>query len=476
MIIFGVFISGGLLAVVIAASITKPITGLINSTKIIGSGDLEYRVNIKTKDEIGELASSFNRMVEKLKKANDEIKKSNIELKSEISERKKTEEEKRNLQSRLQQTQKMEAIGTLAGGIAHDFNNILTVVLGYTELAMDNVEKESLLHNHMQNVFQAGIRAKDLISQILTFSRREKLEFKPVQLNLIADEVLKLIRASLPSSIKIVQSINSESIILANPTQIHQVLMNLCTNAGQAMKEKGLLEVKLQDVLLDEKFIKRNPDLKPGPYVNLIVQDSGSGISPEVLDRIFDPFFTTKEKDSGTGLGLSVVHGIVKNHKGSITVYSEPGKGATFNIYLPILDTSVEIETRMDTTVPKGTERILFVDDEKDLADYGKDMLESLGYRVTSRTSSFEALELFKVKPNDFDLVITDQTMPNLNGDELAKEILAIRSEIPVILCTGFTLKLNEKEALAIGIKAYVLKPIIRHVLAQSIRKILDKK
>ncbi len=387
-----------------------------------------------------------------------------------------TEKENQKLFLQLQQKQKMEAIGTLAGGIAHDFNNILTVIMGYTELALVKVEKDALLHSHLQKVFQAGHRAKDLVGQILTFSRQDKQEFKPVQLNLLVDEVLKLIRASLPSSIKIVQSIESESTVLADSTQMHQVLMNLFTNAGQAMKEGGLLEVKLEDVVLDEDFIKRYPDLKPGLHMHLIVQDSGSGMSPEVLDRIFEPFFTTKGKDSGTGLGLSVVHGIVNNHKGLIKVYSESGKGAIFHVYLPVLDAGVEIEPRKNISVPKGTERILLVDDEKNLIDFGKDMLESLGYKVTSRTSSLEALELFKARADDFDLVITDMTMPNMNGDELAGEILAIRPEIPVILCTGYSSKLNEKEALALGIQAYVLKPIIRHVMAHSIRKVLAKK
>lgn len=389
---------------------------------------------------------------------------------------KQTEKENQKLFLQLQQKQKMEAMGTLAGGIAHDFNNILTVIMGYTELALDNLEKDALLHNHLQKVFQAGSRAKDLVGQILTFSRQDKQEFKPVQLILLIDEVLKLIRASLPSSIEIVQSIESESSVMADPTQMHQVLMNLCTNAGQSMKEGGLLEVKLEDVVLDEDFIKRYPDLKPGTHVHLIVQDSGSGMSPEVLDRIFEPFFTTKKKDSGTGLGLSVVHGIVNNHKGAIMVYSEPGKGTTFHVYFPVSDLSTEIESKKDIPVPKGTERILFVDDEKDLADYGKDMLESLGYKVTSRTSSLEALELFKARRDDFDLIITDMSMPNMDGDELAREILAIRPGIPIILCTGYNSKLNEKEVLAMGIQAYFLKPIIRHVMAQGIRKVLDKK
>lgn len=389
---------------------------------------------------------------------------------------KQTEKENQKLFLQLQQNQKMEAMGTLAGGIAHDFNNILTVIMGYTELALDNIEKDALLYNHLKKVFQAGTRAKDLVGQILTFSRQDKQEFKPVQLNLIIDEVLKLIRASLPSSIEIVQSIESESAVIADPTQMHQVLMNLCTNAGQSMKEGGLLEVKLEDVVLDADFIKRYPDLKSGPHVHLTVQDSGSGMSPEVLDRIFDPFFTTKKKGSGTGLGLSVVHGIVTNHKGTIIVYSKPGKGTTFHVYLPVSDLNAEIESRKNIPVPKGTEKILFVDDEKELADYGKDMLESLGYKVTSRTSSLEALELFKARRNDFDLIITDMSMPNMDGDELAREILAVRPEIPIILCSGYNSKLNEKEVLAMGIRAYFLKPIIRHVFAFSIRKVLDEK
>jgi nitrogen-specific signal transduction histidine kinase len=384
--------------------------------------------------------------------------------------------EQKRLEVQLRQAQKMEAIGTLAGGIAHDFNNILSSVIGYTELAIDDVKRESLLHSHLQEVLNAGLRAKDLVKQILTFSRQTDQETKPIQIKPIAKEVLKLIRASLPTTIEIKQNLESDATVLADPTQIHQVLMNLCTNADHAMcKKGGLLDVSLVDVELGPDYADQHPDLKPGPYLKVTVNDTGHGIPSNVLDRIFNPFFTTKEKGEGTGMGLSVVHGIVKSHGGAITVYSEPEKGSVFNVFLPAIEKQIELGKRMKKPVPKGTERILFIDDELSLVDMGKKLLESLGYDVVTRTSSIEALELFKARSDHFDLVITDMTMPNMTGENLAKEFIQIEPDIPVILCTGFSAGINEDKARTMGIQALVYKPILKRDLAETIREVLHK-
>jgi len=378
------------------------------------------------------------------------------------------------LQAQLQQAQKMQAIGTLAGGIAHDFNNILAAVIGYTEIAIADVEKGGLLHDNLQEVLKAGERAKDLVNQILTFSRQSEQDLKPIKVELIVKEVLKLIRASLPATIEIHQDLKSNAAVLGDYTKIHQVLMNLCTNAAHAMRKKGgLLNVSLADVELDADNAAKHFDIKPGPYLKLSVRDTGQGISSDLLDQIFDPFFTTKQQGEGTGMGLSVVHGIVKSHGGTIFVYSEPGEGSIFNVYLPAIESRLEQKAREEKPIPTGTERILFVDDEQALVNMGKQLLESLGYKVTTRTSSNEALTLFKARPDKFDLVITDLTMPNMTGDELAKELMTVRPEVPVILCTGFSTKITAEEAKKIGIGAFVLKPIVKRDIAETIRNVL---
>lgn len=394
-----------------------------------------------------------------------------------ITEHKITQEEKAALESRLQQAQKMEAIGTLAGGIAHDFNNILSAVMGYTELALIDAKKESILYQNLKEIFIASGRAKDLVQQILTFSRQTEQELKPVQVKLICKEAVKFLRASLPTSITIRQEIKSDSLIMADPTQIHQVLMNLCTNAGYAMGDKGgVLELKLRDVKLEADLAAKYPELKPGPYLELTVSDTGYGIPAHIIQRIFDPFFTTKGKGEGTGMGLSVVHGIVGSYGGTIEVSSEMGKGSTFQIYLPVVEIDTAPLPIVEEPIVNGTERILLIDDETAIVNIGKQMLESLGYQITTRTSSIEALELFKAKADSFDLVITDMTMPNMTGDKLARELIRIKPEIPVILCTGYSAQINQKQALTMGIRAFVSKPILRREIAETIRKILDKK
>ncbi len=381
------------------------------------------------------------------------------------------------LERQISQSQKMEAIGTLAGGIAHDFNNILSAVFGFTELAMNYAEKGSQLADYLYEVITAGRRAKDLVKQILAFSRQSEQELKPVQIKLITKEVLKLLRASLPSTVEIRQDIQSDALVMSDPTQVHQILMNLCTNAAHAMQEKGgVLGLELKYVELDSAFTAIHPDIEPGPYVQLTVSDTGHGMSPEIIDRIFDPFYTTKGEGEGTGMGLSVVHGIVKNYGGLIHVYSEIGKGSTFKIFLPAIEKRLAPEERIERLIPKGTERILFVDDEQPLLEIGKRHLESLGYEVTTRISSVEALDLFKSQPEIYNLVITDMTMPSMTGDELAKKLMAVRPDIPVIICTGFNARITEQKAKNIGIRALVPKPILKRDLAETIRRVLDEK
>jgi PAS domain S-box-containing protein len=390
--------------------------------------------------------------------------------------------EQRQLEMQLQQAQKMQAIGTLAGGIAHDFNNILTAIIGYSELVIDDIPPDSLARENVQEVLVAGHRAKDLVQQILTFSRQGDAERKPLALHRIVKEVLKLLRASLPTTIDIrVHLATTTGEVLANPTQMHQVLMNLGTNAGHAMKDTGgVLEVGLDTLQVDEAFVQSHPALKPGPYARLTVKDTGHGMPPEVLARIFEPFFTTKGVGEGTGMGLSVVHGIIISHGGNITVESDPGIGTTFTIYLPHIAPTAEGATGANAPIPGGHARILFVDDEVAIAGLAQQMLERLGYQVVVHTHSLAALEAFRVDPQAFDLVITDQTMPHLRGDHLVQELRWCRADIPIILCTGFSEAVHTGQEQALGVDAVCRKPLtvqnlgttIHHVLtARGIRK-----
>jgi len=384
--------------------------------------------------------------------------------------------EQKNLEAQLIWAQRMEAIGTLAGGIAHDFNNILAVVIGYSELAKMKVPEGSDVISDLDEVLKAGNRAKNLVQQILTFSHQREEEKKPLQIHFIAKEALKLLRPSLPATIEIRQNITSTSAVLADPTQIHQVMMNLCTNAYHAMRDTGgVLEVSLSDVELDSDFAARHLEIHPGPYVKLTVSDTGHGIEKKGIDKIFDPYFTTKEKGEGTGMGLAVVHGIVKTYGGGITVYSELEKGTTFHVYLPRIEREVTAEPEEMIPLPMGKEQILFVDDEPAIVDIGKSMLEQMGYKVEVRTSPIEAHEAFRTQPDKFDLVITDMTMPKVTGDDLAKELMAIRPDIPIILCTGFSERITEEMAKALGIRAFVMKPFVMRDLANTIRRILDQ-
>jgi PAS domain S-box-containing protein len=393
-----------------------------------------------------------------------------------ISKRLKYEEERKALETHLRQAQKMEAIGTLSSGIAHDFNNILTSIIGYSELSLQIVEKDSKLEGFLQEIYAAGNRAKDMVKQILTFSRQGDENFKPVQIDLIVKEVAKFLRSSVPSTIAISHNVDGECLVFADPTQIHQVLMNLCTNSAHAMgKSGGRLEINLSKTTLDERHKIHFPDLKPGKYVRMTVSDTGVGIPKEHIESIFEPYFTTKAPGEGTGLGLAMVHGIVKRHNGCITAQSNVGKGTSFDIYLPLTDKPKIAGHRAKENLPTGNERILFVDDERPIAKMGGQIIEKLGYKVVTRTSSIEALELFRSNPNGFDLVITDMTMPNMTGDKLAIELVKIRSDIPVILCTGYSQRIPDEPDFATGIKAFAFKPIATPDLARIIRKVLDE-
>ena len=388
--------------------------------------------------------------------------------------------EARQMQTKLASSEKFQALGQMASGVAHDFNNILSGIMGYAEMALYDIPGNSRARKSIEQVLKASNRAEDLVKQILAFSRQSESdqERRPIQVHHIVQEALKLTRASLPTTIDIHQDISSHgTTVLADPTQIHQILMNLCTNAHHAMREKGgVLEISLAPVELDSTEVGDYPDLKPGSYLKLSISDTGDGMDTRTMQRIFDPYFTTKEKGVGIGMGLSVVHGIVKRHNGAIKVFSKPGEGSSFQVLLPRIEREIEYKAEALEPLPLGKERILFVDDEKALIDLGKQMLERLGYKVVSRTSSVEALEAFRADPHKFDLVITDMTMPNMTGDELAEEIMALRPDIPIVLCTGFSLRITEEQAKKMGIREFVMKPLVMSDLAKTIRKVLDKK
>ncbi len=395
-----------------------------------------------------------------------------------ISGRKQVEETKSRHEAQVRQLQKMQAIGTLAGGIAHDFNNILSAIIGYSELVRDELPPGSSLTTYVDQVLRAGNRARDLVQQILTFSRQTEKELKPIQIHPITKEALKLLRASIPTSIEIKSSIDTRcGAVLGDPTQIHQILMNLCTNAYQSMRNSGgTMGVVLSEVEIGRDSGKvDNLDLAPGRYAKLEVSDTGPGMTRAVQEKIFDPYFTTKSTGEGTGLGLSVVHGIVKSMKGHISVYSEPGMGATFNVYIPLDKTADERpEQKRYEPIAGGHERILFVDDETPIVRLGQQMLESLGYQVTAIDNSPTALQAFQAHPGNFDLVITDMSMPKMTGVELARALLAIEPDLPIILCTGFSEIINRDMAKGIGIREYIMKPIIKRDMANVVRKVLD--
>ena len=399
-----------------------------------------------------------------------------INFLTDITERKQAEEDLRQIEARLRQSEKMEAIGTLAGGIAHDFNNVLGGIIGYTDMSLDLVEKDSVLEKNLRKVLTASDRAKQLVQQILTFSRQGKSKKSVIPLRPIIKEVLELLKASIPSSVIIKSELGENSKpVLADPTKIHEMLLNLSTNAVYAMKRRGTLTVRLYDATLEHELYGQEGKIPPGEYEVIEISDTGCGIDSQTITKIFNPFFTTKPVGEGTGMGLSVVLGVVQLHGGGLQVESEPGKGSTFRIFLPITG---ELESEIagdDAAVCRGgTERILFVDDEKVLVEIAKENFSTLGYTVTGMADSVEALKFIKANTAAIDLIITDQTMPGMTGMELAKAALKIRKDIPIILCTGYSSEATTESVAAIGISRFVKKPLLRREFAGIVRGVLD--
>ncbi len=393
-----------------------------------------------------------------------------IEMVEDITDRLRLEE-------KLRQAQKMESIGALAGGIAHDFNNLLFPIIGMSELLLEDLPSGSQAYHNVQEILEAGKRGGELVKQILAFSRQAEHRLKPVRFQLVLKEALRLVRAAIPADIEIAQEIQYNcGVIMADPTQLHQIAMNLITNAYHAVEQtSGRIWVTLKEVSCGQNEVA-GTHLEPGSYVLLSVADDGCGIDPAHMDKIFEPYFTTKAQGKGTGLGLAVVYGIVREHGGDIKISSELGKGTTVQVHLPLIQRPAEIQ-RADSAaaLQTGQERVLLVDDEDQIIRLEKQMLERLGYRVSERRGSLDALQAFKAQPNGFDLVITDMAMPHMNGELLAKELMAIRPEIPVIICTGFSERINAQKAAALGIKGFLMKPVIRSELAAMVRKVLDE-
>nr|WP_321464944.1 Cache 3/Cache 2 fusion domain-containing protein [uncultured Desulfobulbus sp.] len=395
-----------------------------------------------------------------------------------LTEQKRAEEEKKRLEMRLSQSQKMEAIGTLAGGIAHDFNNILQPMLSYSELLKKELVTDSRFQQYLDRIYTAGLRAKDLINQILAFSRQAEHTLQPLRLQSSLKEILKLCRATIPSSIPMQYEIQEDCApVLLDPIQLHQVVMNLIINAYHAVDQcGGEISVNLREVRLSEEESAER-SLQAGSYAMITVTDTGCGIDAKIREKIFEPYFTTKGAGKGTGLGLAVVYGIVKDHHGDIKVDSEVGSGTVVTVYLPITDKAFEVvPTEQDIGYPRGTERVLLIDDEELITEVGQLILEGLGYEVTCRQNSLEAIELFKADPDAFDVVITDMTMPNMTGAQLAQELLAIRPELPILICSGFSERVSREQAKGIGIRYFLRKPITLFEISHKVRAALDER
>ncbi|MFH1154135.1 MAG: response regulator [Pseudomonadota bacterium] len=483
------FLLVSLLAWVIHRSVTRPVVDLTLVAHRFQAGDLGARSRMDSRDELGQLSSGFNQMAVRLQQLirdlehqveerTRELVDANRSLTREIQERMKAQTLKEALETELRQAHKMEAIGTLTGGIAHDFNNILGIILGNAELALDDVRDRTPVRKNLEEIQTACHRARDVVRQLLSFSRKSPQEQTWITLIPLVKESLNLLRSSIPSSVEILPMIPDQiNRVLANPTQIHQVIINLCTNAAQAMDDGGLMTVGLEDIHLREKDMEAYRDLEPGQYIKLWVSDTGYGIPRDIIDKIFDPYFTTKEVGKGTGLGLSVVHGIVRSHRGGVSVKSRPGLGTLIEVLLPAQspDQGQELDQPPPSACAVGTERILFVDDEPSLAAMGKSILQRLGYTVKTATDPATALIMIRSDPDSLDLVITDMTMPRMSGKDLAEQIWQSFPGLPVILCTGYSEKINEQTALDAGFRKYIEKPLNRQALAKAVREALDQ-
>jgi PAS domain S-box-containing protein len=393
-----------------------------------------------------------------------------------ITARKRAEKEKGELESQLHQAQKMESIGNLSGGIAHDFNNILSIILGNTELALDDMPGANSTHFNLKEIKTASLRAKNIVSQLLAFSRKTDQNLQPTAIVPVIKDALAFLRSTIPSTININANIvDACETVSADPVQLNQVMMNLCINAFHAMEETGgIIAVNVESIILDNTSASGKPDLAPGDYVKITISDTGPGIDRKIIDKIFDPYFTTKDAGKGSGMGLAIVHGIVKNHGGSISVDSVPGKGAVFTILLPKITEQPKIKSEPEIDLPTGNETILFVDDEESIMELGQLIMEYQGYTVDATTSPADALKRFRLSPDKYDLIVSDMTMPQMTGVALAEELLRIRPDIPIIICTGYSPFIDEEKAKAIGIAAYAMKPISRQKIAKIIRQVLD--
>lgn len=467
-----------------------PVTNLINnnfffiSANIIGMMICYYLDRTNRKDfymrkllqiEQEKVKAANEVLEQKVQERTRELSETNVELKKEIELRKQYEQERAKLEAQLFQLQKMETIGTLAGGIAHDFNNILTPILGYTEMALEEIEEDNTLRFDIEQINHAAQRARDLVKQILTFSRQVDVVKKPLKLDQVINEVLNLMRASLPKNVEIQTDLDPYcGTVQADSTQMHQVLMNLCTNAAHAMKESGgILELRLHEEDIDTQRSKTLNNVPPGKYAVITVRDTGHGMDAQTLQRIFEPFFTKKEVGVGAGLGLSVVHGIINSYRGTITVRSEVGEGTIFNIYLPQFTEESELEVP-EEYLQKGMEHVMFVDDEEEVTFMGKKMLESLGYSVTVKTDGHRAWQEFKEHPDEYDLLVTDQTMPGVLGTDLANKFRQLNPKLKVIIITGTYNSVNEQMLEDYKIDEMLLKPLKISEFSKIIRKVLD--
>lgn len=431
--------------------------------KIIGLGEKSIR-----KSYYPELQQRIN-----------ELETANRRLKEEIAAREKMAEQQKKLEEQLHRAQKLESLGTLAGGIAHDFNNILTPILGYAELAATAMTEDCPIKADIEQIIQGALRAKELVKQILDYSRPGKGALVELNLAALAREALGLIKASMPASITIRHRLETESLILAEPTKIHQVIMNLCTNAMHAMQETGgELSIVTEEVCVTSEDARLSREgLIAGDFIKIEIADTGHGMERHILERIFDPYFTTREPGKGTGLGLSVVHSIIQNHGGFINCYSEPGGGTVFRVYFPLLKSGHIIGEAEDKAIlATGNEHILVIDDEEVITTLVAKTLQALGYAVTSATDPLAALETFESNPGRFSLIISDVTMPGINGAELVRRVKNLCPTLPIILCSGFSDLINEEKARALGVNRYLMKPIIRRDLAMAVRTCLDEK
>ena len=456
--------------------ISANIIGMFISYFLELSARKEFYMRILLEQEKENVKTANDALEKRVQERTEQLLTANIDLKKEIEIRQKFERERADLEKKLFQLQKMETIGTLAGGIAHDFNNILTPILGYTDMAREELPEESNLRFDIEQINNAAQRGKDLVQQILTFSREVDFKKKPIQLQPIVAEALNLLKASFPPSVEIRQQLDPRiGTVLADPTHIHQIVMNLCTNANHAMmKTGGILEIKLDAVNVDQKFAEKIPNLKRGDYIKLTISDTGHGMDIKTKERIFEPFFTRKEVGSGSGLGLSVVHGIINNYGGAIVVNSNPGEGTSFAIYLPRHGADPLDSDESDKKPVKGNEHILFVDDEPEITFMGKKMLENLGYKVSTKSDSMSAFEEFKKDPKKYSLLVTDQSMPNVTGTELATLMKEIRPGLKVIIITGFADNISKEELSQSGISEVILKPMRLDDFSKAIRRVLD--